>query len=208
MARVDGSYPSLRRDHERAVQNELERFFDRQRDDVASRIAAGVAVNLAAWDGRLTDVLFDRSKDAAADYAVRVAAALDPRARIDPDLLDAWIDEYAANAASDINQSTQDAVDAADEPLTVFAALPAATYATGLVTSTSNFGAQDGAKAGGATSKGWMTTSAKPRPDHAAMSGASVPMDSRFSNGMRWPGDPAGGAEQVANCKCALFFTT
>jgi hypothetical protein len=27
-----------------------------------------------------------------------------------------------------------------------------------------------------------------------------------FSNGMRWPGDPAGGAENNANCNCSCEF--
>lgn len=52
--------------------------------------------------------------------------------------------------------------------------------------------------------KTWVVTSGNPRSSHAAMDGETVKLDEDFSNGMRWPGDPVGGAEEVANCLCTV----
>ena len=48
--------------------------------------------------------------------------------------------------------------------------------------------------------------SSNPRDEHLAMAGETVGIRERFSNGMRWPGDPAGGAENNANCQCSVEF--
>lgn len=42
------------------------------------------------------------------------------------------------------------------------------------------------------------------RDSHAAMDGEEVPLNSFFSNGMKYPGDPAFGADQNANCQCSI----
>lgn len=52
--------------------------------------------------------------------------------------------------------------------------------------------------------KTWTVTSGNPRSSHAAMDGETVPIEHNFSNGMTWPGDPVGGAEEVANCMCTV----
>jgi hypothetical protein len=39
------------------------------------------------------------------------------------------------------------------------------------------------------------------------MNGETVGIGDRFSNGMNAPGDPAGGADEVAGCNCSLSFT-
>ncbi len=47
-------------------------------------------------------------------------------------------------------------------------------------------------------------------PDHVHMDGVEVPLDEKFSvppdADMDGPGDSAGGAEQVCNCRCVLVF--
>ena len=42
----------------------------------------------------------------------------------------------------------------------------------------------------------------QPRHDHIVLSGKKVPVGEEFGFGLRYPGDPAGGIEQVANCHC------
>lgn len=42
----------------------------------------------------------------------------------------------------------------------------------------------------------------QPRHDHISLSGKKVPVGEEFGFGLRYPGDPAGGVEQVANCHC------
>ena len=78
--------------------------------------------------------------------------------------------------------------------------------ATTGVAGAANFGAHEGAKQGGLKTKTWVVNSANPRDEHAAMAGETVDIGDLFSNGMRWPGDPAGGAENNANCQCSVAF--
>ena len=63
-----------------------------------------------------------------------------------------------------------------------------------------------GAEQAGLKTKTWQTNSANPREAHAALDGETVALDERFSNGQLWPGDPAGGAQNNANCKCSVTF--
>ena len=46
-----------------------------------------------------------------------------------------------------------------------------------------------------------------PRPSHQALNGETVGIRERFSNGGRWPGDPALPAEENANCMCSVSFS-
>ena len=74
----------------------------------------------------------------------------------------------------------------------------------------SNAGIFEGGKqAGIAVKKEWIPiVDDSSRPDHAAMTGAgAIGMDEAFNVGgvmMMQPGDEAGGAEHVINCRCAL----
>ena len=57
--------------------------------------------------------------------------------------------------------------------------------------------------AGDKATKTWIT-GPNPRPSHAAMNGVTVPIDEKFPNGLMWPADPAGDADEVAGCNCEL----
>lgn len=43
------------------------------------------------------------------------------------------------------------------------------------------------------------------RESHALVDGEIRELDETFSNGLRYPGDPDGGAAEVVNCRCALL---
>lgn len=43
------------------------------------------------------------------------------------------------------------------------------------------------------------------RESHAQVDGEIRELDEKFSNGLMFPGDPAGGAAEVINCRCALL---
>ena len=67
--------------------------------------------------------------------------------------------------------------------------------------------AQHVAKAKGAdVVKQWdATLDGRTRDSHRMVDGEIRELDEKFSNGLMQPGDSAGGAEEVVNCRCALL---
>ncbi|MFA5252736.1 MAG: phage minor head protein, partial [Phycisphaerae bacterium] len=60
--------------------------------------------------------------------------------------------------------------------------------------------------AAGVKKKEWITSiDGRERLSHAALNGEVVEMDEPFSNGLDYPGDPSGDAEEVVNCRCSLL---
>ena len=54
--------------------------------------------------------------------------------------------------------------------------------------------------------KQWdATLDGKTRESHVAVDGEIKELDEKFSNGLRFPGDPSGKAAEVVNCRCALL---
>lgn len=54
--------------------------------------------------------------------------------------------------------------------------------------------------------KQWdATLDGKTRKSHRKVDGEIRELDEKFSNGLRYPGDPAGGADEVVHCRCALL---
>ena len=54
-------------------------------------------------------------------------------------------------------------------------------------------------KKAGVTKKEWIGGT---RPSHAAINGQVKNLDEPFGNGLMYPGDPSGPAEEVVNCMC------
>jgi SPP1 gp7 family putative phage head morphogenesis protein len=53
--------------------------------------------------------------------------------------------------------------------------------------------------------KGWLATlDGRTRDSHAVMDGEEVELDEKFSNGLRFPGDPNGRPAEVYNCRCRM----
>ncbi len=80
------------------------------------------------------------------------------------------------------------------------------------VMTASNEGAFVGAKSAGATKKYWIPTyDSRTRDTHLIIEQQNPKlMDEAFLVGnylMQKPGDPAGGAEEVINCRCAITFS-
>jgi HK97 family phage portal protein len=62
-------------------------------------------------------------------------------------------------------------------------------------------------ESGVVASKEWLAThDDRVRDTHKRLNGDRVGMDSRFSNGLLFPGDPTGPPSQVINCRCILLF--
>jgi SPP1 gp7 family putative phage head morphogenesis protein len=66
-------------------------------------------------------------------------------------------------------------------------------------------GVQEAAEMGIAMEKQWISRmDSIVRDDHAAVTGEVVDYEQPFSNGLMFPGDPDGEAEEVINCRCVL----
>jgi hypothetical protein len=135
-------------------------------------------------------------------------------AEVSAERMEAWLKEHSRIQSEYFNDQVREAVTEAlraEDPLQavkdVFALAVtswAAREAVSAVTSAANFGSHEGANAGGLRTKTWVVNSSNPRDTHLRMDGETVGIRDRFSNGMRWPGDPAGGAEENANCRCSV----
>lgn len=77
------------------------------------------------------------------------------------------------------------------------------------VGSVSNAGAVEGYRQSGVVEgKQWHASGPNPRPDHIAANGQIVPLDQEFQvggEGLRYPGDPNGRADNVCNCHCSVL---
>lgn len=72
------------------------------------------------------------------------------------------------------------------------------------ITETAAYHAQQKAKSRGADIvKIWdATLDGRTRPSHAQVDGEIRELDEKFSNGLKFPGDPSGAAAEVINCRC------
>ena len=69
-----------------------------------------------------------------------------------------------------------------------------------------NYGAYEAIKQSGLVArKEWIATiDDRTRDSHADLDGEQVELDEDFSNGLQFPGDPDGPAEEVINCRCTI----
>lgn len=224
---LDVTLPKLRARHEQKWAGVMGGYFDRQQQAILPRVPesggtiAGVWSDGGRWDRELTTDMFKMSMLTAMAWAQEAGAALD--AEVTEDEIAAWVTANATAAAKNINQATRDELKArlteedAEEPdagprdrvrklFEVYIGARALQIATSRVTTLAAFGSHEGARKGGLTTKTWHVNSGNPRPDHAAMNGETVGIEENFSNGMLWPGDPAGGADNNAGCQCSVTF--
>jgi HK97 family phage portal protein len=194
-------------------------FFRRQRKAVLSAIGAGGAWwDAKRWDKELTKDLYEVAVDISAQMGREQAQALgfDPDAyNVDATL--AFLEAFAGKRAGWVNQATRQQLEAvldddsedAPEPSSVFDAAEsqrslAAGAAAGAALAAFSRTEAGRKLAPDTATKTWRVTSSNPRASHAAMDGETVPISEQFSNGMDFPGDTAGGADEVAGCECTV----
>lgn len=220
---LDTHNQELRKRHERKWREVLSRHYRRQEAAIMSRVPeapgksdiGGIWWDDERWNRELYEDLLPLNTLTATTWADMAAAALE--SDVDHDRMMPWIEEHSRIQAEYINASTRDQLEAAlrdPEPREAAASLfeQALTtwvirQAVGAVTTVINFGATEGAAAGGMSRKTWQVNSGNPRDSHAALDGVTVGIRDRFPNGLRWPGDPQGGAEENANCQCSVRFS-
>lgn len=197
----------------------LVKFFRRQSAAVKSSLGAKAADEFwdaERWNGELSDDLYVLALQVTREVSAKTLEGIGygPDA-YDADRTLAWLREVSDRSAKSINDTTKAQIDAAleaDDPdaavtsvFDVAEGQRSGAIAATAVTLLSGFATTEAAKqvAGDKATKTWIA-GPKPRASHAAMSGETVPLSENFSNGMAWPGDSAGGADEVAGCNCSL----
>lgn len=81
----------------------------------------------------------------------------------------------------------------------------AKTIARTEVHNATQFGTMEGYKQAGLTTKIWVAVmDESTRMSHASVDGEERPFNTPFSNGLMYPGDPSGPAEETINCRCTI----
>lgn len=198
-----------------AARQVLDRFFKRQAASVLSELGSKDPAwwDGARWDSELATDLFKLAATTATEIGKSQAESLGFRADdYDEARTLAFLKAVAATRAGAINATTRDriqaALDAGTDPADVFDEAKSARTDSGsnaFVAAIAGFAVAEVGKqlAGDRATKTW-NTGGNPRASHAAMNGETVGIDDLFSNGMKWPGDVSGGADEVAGCNCGL----
>jgi len=65
---------------------------------------------------------------------------------------------------------------------------------------------QAGIDSGVLIKKEWISAGdGNERPSHRELNGDSVELGQQFSNGLMYPGDPSGAADEIINCRCTFL---
>jgi HK97 family phage portal protein len=192
----------------------LAKVFDEQRASAKTQSDEKLG---AGWDDALSAVLLDLGFATAKTVGAAIAKSLGAPG-YDPDEITDWLTENAAASAKAINETTVKALLAAldaaegtreetvDSVFDGSVANRQASIPASRVALVAGLASLNSAGKSGAATKTWVT-GPKPRLDHAEMNGETVGIGELFSNGMNAPGDPAGGADEVAGCNCSLEFS-
>lgn len=204
----------------------LRKFFTRQASAVLSLLGAEAPAwwNAERWDRELADSLYAMAMTVTEQSGRDTMSLLD----VDPDLYDPartakFLRSIAESRAGAINAKTRQQIEAAlagdlsddaakSTPAGVFeeaATTRAEQSGRTLATALTALAVIEAAKMLGRpdVTKTWVVNSSNPRPSHAAMNGETVGIEDTYSNGMQWPGDSSGGADEVANCSCTSEVT-
>jgi len=213
LARVKANKSAVRDQLVKEHADALTKFFTAQQDAVLAKAGskdAGV-FDPSQWNGDLAAIL--KTLGAATSKAIGDGTAVALGGQYNPEDISDWIDSDAEESAADINETTAaqiEGADGSDALKALFVSYLAGRVlqiAASRVASVGGLASQVAARQNDARTKTWVVTSAKARPSHEAMSGETVGLNEAFSNGMNGPGDPSGGADEVAGCTCDLDFS-
>lgn len=223
--RVDAAYPRIRARHAEKYREVLAAFFGRQRRAIVSLSGAKMAapfsildeVKSERWDRELGNDLFALASATGQAFGERFAKQAG--GSYDHDRTVGWLRANAQRSARAINESTageiEQALMSADHPaipdtishvFDVAGTARSAQIAETAVGRIANFASHEAARHSGYSSKTWTVQSDNPRASHAEIDGETVRLEEAFSNGLSFPGDPAGGADEVAGCTCSLTY--
>jgi HK97 family phage portal protein len=198
------------------AQEILRRFFARQARSVTASIGPKADWwDQDRWDRELGADLY-RLAAACVEQMGRDAVrslGLDPDQDWDQDRTLNYLKAVTASRARWVNETTRRQIEAAlaaeGDIAQVFTNAEnqrSTSAGRALAAAMAGFAVVEAAKqaAPGRCVKEWVTYADNPRPSHVAMNGDIAPAHAPFSNGMQWPGDPVGGADEVAGCTCSV----
>ena len=177
---------------------------------------------MTRWDKELTEDLLEVAQGQSTQTAIQALRFLGvPESEYDPDLALEFLRDMCRVRAVWVNQTTKRELERALELEAAGAeglmATPEGVFQNAVENRTKSAGnaiaaAVDGWSAIEAVRqsgvedvrKRWVVTSSNPRKSHAAMNGVTVGVNERFPNGMDWPGDWSGGADEVCGCQCEI----
>ncbi|ASR83175.1 portal protein [Arthrobacter phage Abidatro] len=214
--------PELTDTQKAAAVSLFENYFTRQKAAVLSAIGAGGEWwDSKRWNEELAADLFALARSVSSELGVKQAEALGFDATAyDVDRTIEFLKAVASSRAEWVNEATRSQLEEvlADEsgdgpgPESVFEnAIGQRSGAAGyaVAAAVGAFALTEAGKqvAGDRAVKTWRTTSKSPRASHARMSGETVPVGEKFSNGLHWPGDPVKGPDEVAGCQCTVVVS-
>jgi HK97 family phage portal protein len=167
---------------------DIEKVLQKTLDRIAAQEKA--AFKADRWERELAADLTPVLKRIADQEGSRKAGQLG--GEWDPEQVDHYLDAKAEGMASGVVARAKESVSPE----------MASYIALGAATATMNFARQEAAKQNGAAYKVWNVTSAKSR--HPDWDGMRAKLGETFSNGLAYPGDPSGDAEDTAHCECVL----
>ena len=188
----------------------LKKFFERQKKSVLPKMGAKAASwwDKKRWDKELADDL-EPELDEISDFHGESTAKLLGYG-YNADRTRKYIRTLAEARAEIINESTYSKLKDAEEPGGAFdkrALVDAVVIGGTLALTCAAFGTRESVQQAQDNGfdrqvyKRWVTGD-NPRPAHAAMNGEEVPIDEPFSNGLNWPGDDMGSADETCGCNC------
>jgi HK97 family phage portal protein len=217
LARVKGNKSEIRKSLVEQHAAELKKFFAKQGAAVHGRKSVD-EFDPEEWDDELAGILEPLAIATSSAIGANVAEVLN--GKYDPAQLADWLKKNSATSATNINATTakqlQDLIDRqssdGEEPdIDGFFDDTLSSRADQIsdtrVGTLAGLASVVAAEQNDARTKTWVTTSANPRPAHAAMDGETVGLNEQFSNGMNGPGDFSGGGDEVAGCTCDLEFS-
>ena len=211
------------------------KFFERQSRSVLPKIRAAKAAgrkdddwwDVTRWDRELTEdletIAYTQSEAAAKRALIAMGV---PEDMFSLDTAKAFLQSMCQQRAAYVNETTRRELERSLELEAVGAeglkATPEGVFenaienrsvsaGTAMATAIDGWSALEGLRQADkleTATKTWIVTSANPRASHAAMNGKSVRADEKFSNGMDWPGDWAGGPDEVCGCQCTIELST
>ncbi|HUV94561.1 MAG TPA: phage portal protein [Anaerolineae bacterium] len=218
---IDPTLPELRERHIDQWTRMMRHTFERQQAAVMSKVPKKATIvsvdelwDAKRWNEELGADYYRLSRATTLVWAGYMADELE--FELDETRMDGWLVERSRIASEEINSHTRGLLamaltaeivrEALGHVFEVALSQRAPEIACTAVLGSANFGTNEGARQAGLKTKSWQVNSSNPRPEHMAMDGESVPIGDLFSNGMMWPGDPAGGADNNANCQCSVTF--